>query len=241
MRFLFVYQDFAKPAQDLITRLGIKDVQLIIARRGETAPNDAERETIDGGTRARAALCQVHRTYKKFIEDFVDLEYIAKQFREGDKQLEAWLLGPAAEQEHEYPLPSVIFMEHAKACSTFRLAKGALDAADQLDETRRPFAKKAADLLLRHVRSRDTGAMREWKAKHGVEFAPNGKVKYKWTAPSGKQVASEWHLKEGDKTTAERAARVYFDCCEDDGEVEVVIFHVGPHPPDGEYEVHFES
>lgn len=63
-----------------------------------------------------------------------------------------------------------------------------------------------------HVRSRDTGAMREWNARHGVEFALNGKVKYKWPAPSSKQVASEWHLKEGDKTTAERAARVYFDC-----------------------------
>jgi transposase len=36
-------------------------------------------------------------------------------------------------------------------------------------------------------------------------------------------------------------ARVYFDCCEDEEGIEVVIFYVGPHPPDGEYEAHLET
>ena len=239
MRFLFVYQDFAAPARELLQRLGVKDVTLVVARRGETAPNDAERDLIDCNPRATAALCQTHRTYKKFVEGFVDLGYIAKQFRVDDKQLEAWLLVPNVEEAKKCPAPSVGFSTHAEQCREFKLADGALDRADELDESRWPFAKKAADLLLRHVQKCDTGAMRDWKAAHGVDFAPNGKVRYEYTLSRKKIHSREWHLKEGDNTTQDRAARVYFDCFEQEGKPVVVIFYVGPHPPDGEYVAQF--
>ena len=237
MRFLFVYQDFAGPAQALIRRMGVSDVTLVIVRKWETAPNDAERELLDRGDCAPAAICQVLRKYKRFVEPFVKVEYEAKKFRSDDQQLEAWLRNEQAVAAPEYRAPSIVFRAHAESCTKFKLADTALNRADELDPCRWPFANKAADLLLRYVVKGDTGPMREWKVMHGVDFAPNGQVRFEcggsicvsWT---------EWHLTEGNRTTAERAARIYFHCSEANGDRTVVVFYVGPHPEDGQHKVH---
>ncbi|HFE45625.1 MAG TPA: hypothetical protein ENJ18_09030 [Nannocystis exedens] len=48
---------------------------------------------------------------------------------------------------------------------------------------------------------------------------------------------TDWHLKEGDKTTRESAARIYFERVEVAGEVKVLVFYLGPHPDDRKYSV----
>jgi hypothetical protein len=69
------------------------------------------------------------------------------------------------------------------------------------------------------------------------EFAANGQVKFQYSIDGLGTIsnrACEWHLKDGDHTTRECAARVYFDRVELlSGRTLVIVFYCGPHPPEG--------
>jgi len=55
--------------------------------------------------------------------------------------------------------------------------------------------------------------------------------------------STQWHLKAGDRTTRESAARIYFDVVKVASAHLVVILYAGPHPKDGTYSavVHLEA
>jgi hypothetical protein len=231
VRYLFVYHDFAARAQDLISRLGVVDVSIIIARKGEKQPSDEDLERIGHGKPAGAA-CQIHRKFKQAITPMVNLQYESKIFRIEDKQLESWLLNTKGSTATPIPSPTLSFKECSKDSPHLLFATQALARADEIDPSRWPFIHKAARLLARYADGEAVGPMREWKALHGVEFAPNGRIRYGGHPPS-KFPPTEWHLKEGDRTTAELAARIYFDHTEHDGADVVIVFYVR-RPPDFE-------
>lgn len=118
----------------------------------------------------------------------------------------------------------------------------ALKHADDLVEHRWEFAALGAELLARYALGESLGPLRNWKSAHGVDFATNGQVTYKYRGSSGSETCdgrTDWHLKEGDNTTRESAARIYFARVEFSSGTRVVVFYVGPHPKDGERAVSF--
>ncbi len=237
MRFLFVYQDYADKARKLVETLAVNDVTVIVARKKEDYPSREELNLI-GIRQPPAAICQVVRRYKKNIGDLVDIEYEAKTFRENDLQLKEWLQPtPVAVVQ---PLrPSEAFANALAGCENLIIARQALAAVDEIHQRRWAFIQSASMLLRRHAQGEDLGPMRDWEAQFGVAFAANGQVSYCCDVPSRKHKwpASEWHLKEGDKTSADDAPRIYFDVLEIDGQRRVIVSYAGPHPKDGEYTV----
>jgi hypothetical protein len=243
MRFLFVYQDYAALARELLDELHVRDVRLIIARKNAQAPTDDEVSVLDENRGADAAACEINRKYRKRAAEFVTFCCEPKKFRLEDQQLREWLV-PTGRVAVSYKKPSVAFRTAALRSTALIFHSAALNDADQLVEHRWRFAETGADLLARYANGDQLGALREWKEKFGVDFAANGRVvfKYKWTSGSEyREGRTEWHLKEGDNTTKESAARIYFARVEFSGGARVVIFYVGPHPEDGERTLAFAT
>jgi len=239
MRFLVVYQDFSRPAQEVVDRLGVEDVTVLIVQKGEREVSAEFVAKLQKHPNAPTAVCQVVRKFKKSIAALVDIQYTAKKFRQDDQQLANWLLPPETVDE-SYLAPAEAITNAILEAKHLVAADGALEHADKLAGHRWKFANRSADLLARYAEGEDLGPLRNWKESHGVDFAANGRVSYEYVVSSKGEDAkgiTEWHLKEGDKTTRESAARIYFECVEVAGEVKVLIFYVGPHPNDGKYSV----
>lgn len=237
MRMLFVYQDFAVPARDLLTRLSVEDVDLVIVRKGEVQPPPEILDRLRDDV--RCAICQVHRKYKKNVGQFATIEYEAKHFRTEDVQLQAWLL-PIPPDQNEILRPSLEFERVSAQCADLVIAPGALAHIDDLDTHRWHFVKKSAALLLKHAQGHDTGPMRNWLRRHGVDFAVNGQVSFTCNLPDGRRPRTEWHLKEGDRTSRTSAARIYFNSITHRDRHLVVVLYAGPHPRDGNHDVALE-
>lgn len=241
MRFLFVFQDYAAQARNLLDELLISDVRVIVARKGEVVPNEKEIDLLKRYPNAEAAACQLDRKYRKNVEPYVTFTIAPMKFRFHDQQLREWLV-PTEHLAVVVHSPSQAFEAAQRSSKLLILHSDALKTADQLDETRWRFASAGADLLKQYASGVDLGPFREWDSRHGVSFAAHGQVGHQYKLGIGGQtlsIYSEWHLKAGDKTTPERAARIYFNVV-DAGAVRVVLVaHVGPHLADGSYRVDF--
>ncbi len=240
MRFLFVYQDFTDAARKLLEQLAVNNVVLIIARKNADAPTKEELAQLIANPAAGAALCQVNRKYAKSVTGIVKLEYQAKKFRADDQQLREWLV-PAAAVLLEPDAPSQAFLQVAgQAYPSLVIVSSVLEHADEIAKHRWAFATKSARFLAKYAAGEIVGSLRSSKVDYGVEFAANGRVAFRYVVRFGSHEhsgRSEWHLKEGDHTTRESAARVYFDRIEVAGRILIVVFYVGPHLDDGEHRV----
>lgn len=243
MRFLFVYQDYARPARELLDELQISDVTLIVARKNAVAPTDDEILVLRANRGADAAACEVNRKYRKSAEEYVKFCCEPRKFRFEDQQLREWLV-PNGHVSVAYEKPSAILIAAAARSPNLIIHPDALYYADQLVEHRWRFVTASADLLARYASGEQLGALRDWKQNFAVDFAANGPVsfKYEWTHVSEcRKGRTEWHLKEGDNTTRESAARIYFDRVEFSKGARVVVLYVGPHPDNGERKLTFTT
>lgn len=241
MRFIFVYHTYHRQLSDLVASLGVVDVAIIVARKDSEAPNAEEMDLLIQHKGAQAAACQIDRKYRKSIAQVVDLCCEPKKFRVEDQLLRDWLV-PPEKAVVQFNAPSISFAAAAGRAADLVLHASALNVADQIRELRWPFISRAADILARIAGGEDCGPMREWKAKYAVDYAQNGRIVYKYTINSnGKNVSGEtqWHLKDGDRTEAAGAARVYFAVADVSNVTKVLVFYVGPHPADGTYRVDF--
>lgn len=245
MRFLFVYETHAVQAKNLLAELLVSDVRIIVARKGELGPRDSELQLLEQHRGAEAAACELNRKYRKNVQPYVNFTVEPKKFRFEDQLLRQWLLGSAdLSADAPPPLPTTSFGLVAAAAPALRLHQKALSDADDLDGSRWAFAAKAAALLGQMAAGVELGPPHHWEAEHGVAFAANGQVAYKYTVEvEGKryQGSSEWHLKAGDKTTADRAARIYFTTATVSGTALVLVAYVGPHPKNGIYDASFAA
>lgn len=243
MRFLFVYQDYATQAQGLLDDLGVRDVTLIMVRKNAISPTPDELKLLTAYQGAEAAACDIHRNYRKTASAYVKFRCEPKKFRLEDRQLREWLV-PTTQTAIVYERPSDAFRAAAARSPTLVLHPDSLGRADEVAKHRWRFATLGAELLARYARGDKLGPTRNWKAEYGVDFAGNGRVAYKYW---GKYKAeafrgrTEWHLKEGDKTTPAGAARIYFEYIELALGPCILVFYVGPHPEDGEYTAPFEA
>jgi hypothetical protein len=187
-------------------------------------------------TQTDIALCEIDRSYRKSLGN-LDFGIQSKVFRADDQNLRNWLLPPPPAIREVTPAPTLSFNKVCGENARLVLADRALERADEIAEHRWLFVSKAANLLARLSRGDDLGSMRDWTHLHGVPFAANGKVKYSFRLPNQRMWKTiEWHLKEGDHTTPESAARIYF-CREAVGGIDhIIVFYVGPHPPSGTYD-----
>ncbi len=236
MRFLFVYQDYSEPARKLLDELQVRDVTLIIARKNSQGPTDDEVRLLEMHRGADAAACEINRKYRKSAAAYVSFCCEPKKFRFEDQQLREWLV-PRDRVVVKYGKPSTAFRDAVQRVPALVLHPDALKFADDIAEHRWQFATLGANLLARYAAGEQLGALREWKPTHGVEFAANGRVVFRFKATCAGELCdkrTEWHLKEGDNTTREGAARIYFDRVEFSSGARVVVLYVGPHPEDGE-------
>lgn len=243
MRFLFIYHDYADKARELLENLGVRDVTLIVLRKNADCPDDAELDLLRKHQGAEAAACEVNRKYRKCASAYVNFCCEPKKFRFEDQQLREWLV-PKEWVAPSLHSPSDAFRGAASRTSYLVLHPDALKMADEIAEHRWSFTADAADLLARCALGEPLGALRDWKRNYGVEFAPNGQVSFRYEGTCGTEVRrnrTEWHLKEGDNTSRESAARIYFERVDFESGLRVVVFYVGPHPPDGERQVRFHA
>ena len=242
MRFLFVYQDYAIQARNLLDEVGALDVELIIARKGAVAPAPDDVVLLEAHVGAEAAACELNRHYRKSAERFVRFTVQPKKFRFEDVQLREWLV-PPDRPEVEHKQPSEAFLDVVANSPNLILHPDALRFADEMAEHRWPFANNAAALLGRYAQGDDLGPARDWKANHGVDSATGGQVRFRYeisTAGAASTGRSYWHLKAGDNTTRESAARIYFERVVLAQGAYVIVFYVGPHPDDGERVVYIK-
>ena len=235
MRFLFVHQDYGEQAERLVAELGVQDVQVIIARKGSFGPTEAETAQLRANTGAEAAACELIRKYRKTVSPYVQFTLEPKKFRIHDQVLREWLL-PTDVSPVTFDPPSIAFRKAAARTPELVLHPDALNSANDIANHRWRFASQSAEILERFAAGEALGAPQDWKAKYGVDFAPNGRVGFRYVSTCGEQSCrgkTEWHLKEGDNTSPEGAARIYFVRLEHSGGMRVVVFYVGPHPADG--------
>ena len=95
MRFLFVYQDVASQARELLSELTVKDVHVVVTRKGETGPNPVD-ALLEQHRGSEAAACQLDRKYRKNVSDLVTFSAEPKKFRVTDQVLREWLVPTAS-------------------------------------------------------------------------------------------------------------------------------------------------
>lgn len=247
MRFLVVYQDFIKPCRDLLDRLGVEDVEIICIFANESSLRPEILRQLSDHPNASLAICQVGRKIKQGIPGHINIDYETKKFRVDDQLLQEWLIRSrvnfVSSPEHVYVKPSEIFQSAIQQTNRIILAEGALDQADRIEKHRWRFIERSANLLVRLSNGEDLGAQRDWKSRFNVAFAGNGKVSYKYRISHGGRTIfaeTEWHLKEGDNTSPESAARIYFDRIQLENALLIYVFYVGPHPAYKCYTAHFK-
>ncbi len=227
MRFILIHKARVKEAKDFVDASGVVDVKIIPLGQ-EREPTSATLEALQSGS-CRVALVGVRKEYKKALasagfEPEVKVENVFA--------LEQWLR-PAGTP----PPPSLPSVSFHKAALEPRLIFGvrALDRADDLAPLRYAFVARAADALVQLARKGTSNSpLEDFFAERSLTYAINGNISVTANIHSGsatRQVTTERHLKQGDSTTAESAARIYFHCDRlPDGGHLVLVLYCGPHP-----------
>ena len=238
MRFLFVLASHVNAANDVLAALNIADVEVVSVGKRERAIPETLLKRITAANDG-IVLCGIDRAYRTSI-GALNFDLILKKFRTNDQQLNGWLSPPPpAPPPEAFRDPLSAFRDAANRQPRFRLANNALREANNISNHRWRFASLAASILERQASGESLGQRRDWGKLHGVAFAVSGKVEFVYQLPDGSRPKSEWHLKEGDGTTAEAAARVYFTVADIEGLSHVLVAYVGPHPKDGRHEATF--
>lgn len=241
MRFLVIAQDYVAKAKALLHELDVRDVEVIgqPLRANEVSPDVIAKLKAQGAP-PEASLIRLDKKYRKQVEALVKVKHVEKEFRATDPHLRAWLAPPKGEADVRYKLPSIEFSSAAaESDGLLVLAPNSLARIDEVPEHRYNFMGEAAALLLRLAKGENLGPTRYWKEKYGIAHAGTGQVTCGYTLECGEESVEmdcQDHLKSGDFTTPESAARVYFLRAQFT-KPRVVVSYAGPHPPDGRYEV----
>lgn len=134
-------------------------------------------------------------------------------------------------------LPSDYFRSMAERNQNLIIAKDALDTCDQVAEHRHDFLRKAADAFFGLVdKNGNVGQRDAFFQSFGLEHAQTGGISTTLTiSRDGKTIhhkTANTHLKQGDKTTRQAAARIYYHEFLVDKQYYVAILYAGPHPDD---------
>lgn len=131
---------------------------------------------------------------------------------------------------------SDIFAAITAHCPRIIVTRGALESCDEIAACRIPFIRDAALAFVEYVDAGGpSGRIDAYFRSKGLEHAQTGGVETKLLLTRGGQVlyerTSHTHLKKGDKTTPQAAARIYYHALEiDDAGHFIAVLYAGPHP-----------
>jgi hypothetical protein len=236
MRFLLVHRQEVSAARSLIDSLDVQEIEIVIYN-GEKQPSPDVLERFRGSQLAlvgvrdkyRKALQRGCSTYSFSVSYFSSLSVAAATLR-------GWLAPVAEIAPENLPKPSKAFIKAAQEQPRLILAQGALDRADQLSLQRYTFANAAARALSDYAARAGTrlGDLSTFFPNPQFYYARNGQIRASYIINADgnevKRGSTEQHLKKGDATTQDNAARIYFDTVEFRTKVLVVILYCGPHP-----------
>jgi len=132
-------------------------------------------------------------------------------------------------------LPSDYFRSVAEKNPNFLIIKGALDTCDQVAEHRREFLKMAADALSKFIdKGGRVGRIDAFFGTMGLDHAQTGGINTTLSVfKEGRRIyhkSSNTHLKQGDNTTPQAAARIYYHEFSLEERCYVAVLYAGPHP-----------
>lgn len=131
-------------------------------------------------------------------------------------------------------LPSAYFQSVADRNPRLVLSPEALKFCDLVAPHRYEFMRSAADAFEEYLRSGAGGRIDQFFAQFGLEHAQTGGVDATLTfVVDGNAVYAETrktHLKQGDRTTPQAAARIYYHAFVHQQESFVSVLYAGPHP-----------
>ncbi|MGA2458357.1 MAG: hypothetical protein ABSF85_12380 [Terriglobales bacterium] len=251
MRFLLVYHAQLSVAQNLVDDLDILESEIeIIPYHGENKPSASPEASkrferllkrLRGFSGAELALVGVKGKYRDALIresascGFSILHNFSSMLVAG-QTLREWLAPAEGAASAVLLNPRAAFLSAAEQQPRLILAPGALDSADQLTELRFAFANRAATALSEYAARAGTriGDLEVFFADRQVIYAKNGEHCVSYTVIADghvvKRGSTEQHLKKGDHTTEQNAARVYFETVEVQGRSLVLVFYCGPHP-----------
>lgn len=135
----------------------------------------------------------------------------------------------------EEELLSEFFESLAARDARILIAKGALDSCDQVADHRIDFFKSAAEAFNTLLeRNGHVGRLDAFFRERGIEHAQSGGITTTLKVSKDGAVlyskSSNMHLKQGDATTPQSAARLYFHQLFIEDVCHIAILYAGPHP-----------
>jgi hypothetical protein len=144
-----------------------------------------------------------------------------------------WVGMPTVEPTPE-PAPSEYFRQVADANPHILFAPGVLTACDQVAAHRWEFLKRAIDALVDFATDGSGGRIDAFFREKGLDHAQTGGISATLEVMSGTNTihkgTTNTHLKQGDKTTPEGAARLYYQVFFYTEYTYVAVLYAGPHP-----------
>jgi hypothetical protein len=240
MRLLVVYKDLMRDAERLVAEIGA-DAK-VVACGGEREPSTAVRLLLEQNPGASIILVGVRRHYQRALANYdCSIAHALSTVLGARNTIREWLM-PSAGAASEILQPSEAFLAAAKRAQNLIIGDDALICADDIRSERFNFVNKAASALADYALSPEVasqGFKLFFEGRH-VGYATSGQVEVIYNVScDGKVVATdkitELHLKEGDRTDADDAPRVYFDTYRNrgrDNQLYVLVLRCGPHPRD---------
>lgn len=131
-------------------------------------------------------------------------------------------------------LPSEYLRQVADANSQILICEDIYATCDQVAAHRYDFIKRSVDALVEFVSDGSDGRIDAFFRAKGLDHAQTGginaTVEVFCDGESIYKHTSSTHLKQGDKTTPEGAARLYYQSFVYQGKTYAVILYAGPHP-----------
>lgn len=144
----------------------------------------------------------------------------------------ALLLPPVAKAT--CPIPSQAIGAVVDKHDRFVFAEGIYDVCDDVDLLRRDFVVNALEALVHHHQNGAKGGLDEFFKLRGLTHAQSGgsevTVKVHYGDGKLKSFKTNTHLKQGDSTTPQGAARIYYCRFNIEGAAYIGVLYVGPHP-----------
>lgn len=134
-------------------------------------------------------------------------------------------------------LPSERFERSRDRYPDYLIVHGALDVCNTVDKSRFRFLYEAGDALEEFCRKRGgiNQSLFAFFEERGLDLATTGGIRttlrlMQNNRQVGAPLHEKIHLKEGDHTTPQAAARIYFQYLDRNGQFRLILFYVGPHP-----------
>lgn len=229
MRYVLVDKRRADDARKCIAKLVVDDVEVEIAEGRD--PAEAQVEVL---LEAEMVYCvSIRKGFRKALSRkgvalvaFATLEAVAAEIE----------ISSAPDDPPVEPSVSLKLLEGGSLRLLF--AERWNIEADRISERRWSFIGESVAALMDYASDPSVAnqGLDKFFADRGLNYATSGSVEVTYRVVSQSEGvfvsgSTKWHLKKGDKTSAEDAPRIYFHTEKVQDELFVIVLRVGPHPP----------